>query len=161
MSHDLLRLVLQLHPHAQRRPRATRIGNHVRVYDDPSSSRWKKAAAAELQAQMGRRKPLTGLLSVLVVCGFPCPAKDRRKGSPKPVRWADVRQDADNLAKSLLDAANGVIYEDDRQVVELVVHKVFERQGHDARVRMFVAPAVSPWAPRFSLLPDEVVAALE
>ena len=36
-------------------------------------------------------------------------------------------QDLDNLAKSCLDALNGIAFEDDRQVIELVARKASER----------------------------------
>ena len=35
------------------------------------------------------------------------------------------KPDADNIAKIIMDALNGVAYEDDRQVVELIVRKFF------------------------------------
>lgn len=35
-------------------------------------------------------------------------------------------QDIDNLAKSCLDALNGIAFSDDRQVVELIVRKQVE-----------------------------------
>ena len=38
-----------------------------------------------------------------------------------------ANQDIDNLAKSCLDALNGIAFEDDRQVVELVARKASGR----------------------------------
>ena len=46
------------------------------------------------------------------------------------------RMDADNVAKIILDGANKMIYDDDRQVKELNV-KIFENQG-DERVEFEV-----------------------
>jgi len=57
-------------------------------------------------------------------------------GRPKlacPVRiellfgGVQANQDIDNLAKSCLDALNGIAFEDDRQVVELVARKASNR----------------------------------
>ena len=42
---------------------------------------------------------------------------------------ASNRSDVDNLAKLVLDSLNGVLYEDDRQVVELRAVKVMDREG--------------------------------
>jgi crossover junction endodeoxyribonuclease RusA len=59
-----------------------------------------------------------------------------RHGGPKlscPVRvelffgGVQSNQDIDNLAKSCLDALNGIAFEDDRQVVELVARKASNR----------------------------------
>src|SRR5262249_36244715 len=47
------------------------------------------------------------------------------------VRFYGSRGDADNLLKSLLDALNGVAYEDDRQVVEF--HVRVYRDARDPR----------------------------
>ncbi|WP_369294041.1 RusA family crossover junction endodeoxyribonuclease [Tepidiforma sp.] len=41
-------------------------------------------------------------------------------------------QDIDNLAKSCLDALNGIAFEDDRQVVELVARKASGRTPRTA-----------------------------
>jgi len=42
---------------------------------------------------------------------------------------ASVRSDVDNLAKLVLDSLNGVLYDDDRQVVELRAMKVMDSEG--------------------------------
>jgi len=46
--------------------------------------------------------------------------------------------DADNLAKSVLDALNGIAYRDDRQVVEL--HVFVERDEIPARTEIVITP---------------------
>ena len=40
-----------------------------------------------------------------------------------------IRPDIDNLAKFVLDALNGLLYTDDRQVVKLLVYKLLDNQG--------------------------------
>ena len=42
----------------------------------------------------------------------------------------NTRQDVDNLAKFVLDALNGVLYDDDRQIVSLSVLKVMDYEGY-------------------------------
>jgi Holliday junction resolvase RusA-like endonuclease len=37
------------------------------------------------------------------------------------------RQDLDNLSKAILDALNGVVWEDDKQVIDLHLRKVYDR----------------------------------
>ena len=42
-------------------------------------------------------------------------------GEIKPV----VKPDVDNVAKSILDALNGIIYLDDKQIIELDIKKIY------------------------------------
>jgi len=50
--------------------------------------------------------------------------------------------DADNLAKSILDGLNGIAYEDDDQVVELLVRKHRVNKKTDERVEIEIREAV-------------------
>ena len=42
-------------------------------------------------------------------------------GEIKPV----VKPDVDNVAKSILDALNGIVYLDDKQIIELDIKKIY------------------------------------
>ena len=42
-------------------------------------------------------------------------------GEIKPI----VKPDVDNVAKSILDALNGIIYLDDKQIIELNIKKIY------------------------------------
>lgn len=46
------------------------------------------------------------------------------------------RMDVDNVAKSVLDGLNGVAYEDDNQVVELLVRKHKVTRKEEERVEI-------------------------
>lgn len=46
-----------------------------------------------------------------------------------------VKPDCDNLAKSILDSLNGLAYQDDKQVVELIVKKYYAENA-EVRVRL-------------------------
>lgn len=37
------------------------------------------------------------------------------------------KPDIDNIGKAILDALNGIAYEDDNQIAELVVHKTYDK----------------------------------
>lgn len=47
----------------------------------------------------------------------------RPRSAPKRRAYPNVRPDADKLARAILDAGTGVLYEDDAQVVALTVRK--------------------------------------
>ena len=55
------------------------------------------------------------------------PAFSSAGGRPMPA--AAIRSDVDNLAKFVMDSLNGVLYVDDRQVVNLNVMKVLDSEG--------------------------------
>lgn len=46
------------------------------------------------------------------------------------------RLDADNIAKSILDGLNGIAYEDDDQVIELLVRKHKVTRKEEERVEI-------------------------
>ena len=45
---------------------------------------------------------------------------------PKKKLWRCAKPDLDNLAKSVFDAANGLLFEDDKQIVSLQVSKMYD-----------------------------------
>ena len=97
-------LTIPGNPLPKKRPRFVR----GRVYSP--SSKEEKRVAQHLSAQMGVRKPLTGRLSVTMTFY----RKDRR------------RVDLDNLEKLAADSANGVLWEDDSQIVEMISRKDYD-----------------------------------
>lgn len=52
--------------------------------------------------------------------------------------WRDNGPDVDNVAKAVLDACNGILWDDDRQVVCLTVKKFYGRVGESAHTRILV-----------------------
>lgn len=52
------------------------------------------------------------------------------------------RLDADNIAKSILDGLNGIAYEDDDQVVELMIRKHKVTRKEEERVEIAIKEAV-------------------
>ena len=72
----------------------------------------------------GHEKPFEGALraTIRVFYQYPSSWSCKRKLS---TLWKVSRPDADNLAKIVLDALNGIAFADDAQVVELIVQKQF------------------------------------
>ncbi|PKR79411.1 RusA family crossover junction endodeoxyribonuclease [Halalkalibacillus sediminis] len=112
-------------PVAQGRPRATTINGHTRVYDPVKSRDYKHYI--KLSATQHRPKELlNGPLAVEIDIYRPIP-----KSMPKYKRaWiqnGDLRPvtkpDVDNYVKGIKDGLSNVIWEDDRQIVDLQVRK--------------------------------------
>ena len=106
-------------PVAQPRHRATKMGGKVRMYlpkDHPVQD-WKKRIA-ELALLVHNKDPLIGPLSLELNFIFTRPKTVKRKG------WKDTKPDLDNVVKACMDAlTNANIWEDDKQVCELVARK--------------------------------------
>ena len=140
-------------PHAQARGRAVRVGAHVRVVDPSESRSWKGSAQVHLLAARdaaGHAEPLTGPLSVRILAVFACPRSDYRKTAPRTRRLYTGRKDADNIAKAVMDAGNGTVWLDDRQVALLEVRAIVGAQGEAPCVVVRIDPMADaqpePWA---------------
>lgn len=86
-----------------------------------------KATVRMAAAKRYAGPPLDGPLAVRLVCVFASKRKARVYKATKP--------DCDNLAKSTLDALNGLLFKDDGQVVRLTVekwHAAADEQPHVA-----------------------------
>lgn len=127
------------------RPRATarRVGNQViaSVYTDAKTKRYEASVRSVAQKAMAGRAPLEGALSVSLRFRLAVP-----KSAPKYQRAAYLSGeqaylgafDVDNLAKSILDGCNAVVWGDDRQITRLFVTKIAaEIPGVDVRVEAF------------------------
>ena len=74
---------------------------------------------------MARTKPLDGPLSVVVEALFPIPESWSRRQFDRAVAGAVLptgRPDVDNILK-MLDALNGVVWNDDKQIVTASIRK--------------------------------------
>lgn len=122
-----MKLVFEIEPVEQARPRATRIGRGIRLYDPKKVSVYKKQLAMMCKFQY-KQAPLTGPLMVELNFFRHIQSSISKKeralrlsGSRRPV----VKPDTDNYIKSTLDGLNGLLWEDDNQIVDLVAHKYY------------------------------------
>ena len=122
-----MKLIFEIEPVEQARPRATRMGRGIRLYDLKKVSVYKKQLAMMCKFQY-KQAPLTGPL--MVELNFfrhiqsSISKKERElrlSGSHRPV----VKPDTDNYIKSTLDGLNGLLWEDDNQIVDLIAHKYY------------------------------------
>ena len=117
-------------PVPQPRPRVSTQGGFGRAYvpkSHPVHGYRAAIAAAARQAGAGVHGDPVEVVIDLVWCR---PKSHLRKGGLAPNAPASPRPDLDNCAKAVLDALNGVAWEDDAQVRRLVVEKSY---GTEAR----------------------------
>lgn len=119
------------------RPRFTRTGHTF----TPAKTRQYEAlvTARAREAMIGKRKiekPSAVRVDILAI--FPVPSswsKKRRTAALLGVDHHISKPDLDNVAKAALDGINGVVFEDDSQVVELRARKAY---GTEPEVKVFI-----------------------
>ena len=103
-------------PQPKGRPRFTRTGI---AYTPPATRDYEETLRERLRE--GFPEPLVGPVWLRLTFVFPLPksalAKDKRKVAAGGFVRKATRPDLDNLGKAILDAANGIVYLDDAQVV--------------------------------------------
>lgn len=113
-------------PVAKGRPRMTRTG----IAYTPAKTMNYETLIKELFI-ISKQEMLTGELKAEITACFTIPKSasikkrlDMIGGSIRPVK----RPDLDNVAKAVLDALNGLAYQDDSQIVSLTVSKFYDLQ---------------------------------
>ena len=122
-------------PKAQPRPRAFSRNGRAAVYDPGTAEGWKGAVAVAAKELEGLA--LQNALSVTLTFFMPRPKYHFKSNgivkASSPVFMHDIKPDADNLAKAVLDALTAVrVWKDDDQVCELIVRKYWEQPGTHA-----------------------------
>ena len=118
---------------AQGRPRAVRMGAGVRMYDPPKSKAYKQMVSAKVRSYMKTNgiQTITEPLAVHLNFYF-TPPKSYSKKKLKLIEEGKLHYtklpDADNLAKSVLDSCNKILFKDDSQIVELNIRKEYGKE---------------------------------
>jgi Holliday junction resolvase RusA-like endonuclease len=130
---------------SKRAMRSASTGRVIVLEDCKRTPAWRQAvAAAALVERRGRRWPLRGALSVLVVFRMPRPKGHYlRSGdlSPRAPGAHIVRPDATKLWRSTEDALTGIVWADDALICYQGVHKRYVEPGElpGARIRIYEA----------------------
>ena len=118
------------------RPRSTIINNHIRVYETSKSKKHKeqismayRIAAGSLHPSLPQLKEGTGYKVRIIICKLPPKSFSKKKteaalaGKIQPT----VKPDVDNVAKTILDALNGVAWRDDSEITSLIIMKTYAK----------------------------------
>lgn len=108
-----------------------RLGKTKQHYTPTKTRNFK--TLVRLAAQAAGVRPIPGPVLVVVVAYWTWPTSQQRKRETRPEEWRDTGPDADNVAKGVLDALNGLAYADDRQTALLVSAKRRAAQGAPSR----------------------------
>jgi Holliday junction resolvase RusA-like endonuclease len=120
----MIQFSVKIEPRGKGRPRATVRGNHASVYTDGATRKYEAAVRACAERSMAGAEPLQGPIEVALRFRIAIPpsySKKRRAAILAGHEPFFGRFDSDNLAKAWLDACNGVVFADDKQVTDLIV----------------------------------------
>jgi Holliday junction resolvase RusA-like endonuclease len=113
----------------KQRPRATRQG---RVYT-PAQTKNAEAFIRLLATQaMKGGEPLDGPIEATFMVSVEIPksfSKQKHKDALEGRLYPTSKPDLDNIVKLLADALNGIVYKDDKQIVDMFVNKVYSEHA--------------------------------
>ena len=120
-------------PQGKGRPRFSTRGGFVKTYTPEKTASYENfVKVCYLNKYKGKK--LDGEIIAEIIAYFSIPkslSKKKRseaiEGKIKPTK----KPDTDNIAKTILDSLNGIAFEDDKQVVALLVKKLY---GEEAKV---------------------------
>ena len=130
-----IKFTFNITPQTQLRPRASRRGRAIVVYDPPKVKNFKRRLHAMAQ-EAYQGEPLNGPLEVNFWFYRPLQKslskseKDRRLAGVEP---PTVKPDLSNYLKASEDALNGVLWEDDRLIV---IERCFKRYSETPRIEV-------------------------
>lgn len=116
-------------PVGKGRPRFSRQGKYVRTYTPDKTASYENLIKTEYRRQCHDYMFDSDVaLDVRIKAYFEIPQSKPKKAKSamlfhllRPMKKPDV----DNIVKCVLDAGNGIIYHDDKQVVDLQVRKFY------------------------------------
>lgn len=130
-----MRFEFDIEPVEQARPRATRMGKGIRLYDPKKVSIFKRQLGMLARQQMLDRglEPYDGPLEVCMEFYRPVQASISRKERSRRLSGAHrptVKPDLDNYIKSTSDALNGILWVDDNLIISLEAKKFYAERPH-------------------------------
>ena len=116
------------HVQPKERPRATRTGH---TYTPRRTREYEEAVRAAYMEQHGQTM-LTGPLAAEITVYMAIPVSATKKAREAMMAGKILptkRPDIDNCAKGILDALNGLAFEDDKQIAGLLIRKRYDDGG--------------------------------
>ena len=115
-------------PHGKGRPKFARRGNFVQTYTDKKTTSYEDLVRFHANIAMVDLAPLESAVAVYIYIKLAVPksySKKRSEACLSGLERPTKKPDWDNVAKSICDAMNGIVYIDDTQIVDAHVTKVY------------------------------------
>ena len=126
-------------PHGKGRPRFRRFGNFVSTYTDAKTKTYETLVKEAAKQAMGSSPPIEGPVRFDCLIKLPVPksySKKRSEACLSGSEWPTKKPDWDNVAKSVADAMNDIVFVDDTQIV---IARIVKRYSADAGVDVRVS----------------------
>ena len=120
-------------PQGKARHRVVKTQTGIRAYTPARTVNYERAVAILARQAMKGRELIGGPVSVAVEIGFKIPDSwsDAKKiKALKGLLLPTKKPDIDNIQKVLFDSLNGIVWEDDTQVVSVTASKRYVTDPH-------------------------------
>ena len=119
-------------PIGKGRPKFARRGNFVSTYTPTKTRDYETLIAEAAQKAMGSSEPLKTPVAAYIYITVPIPASYSKKRSEACLSGLErpcKKPDCDNVVKAFFDAMNGIVYQDDSQIVSIHATKRYGTVG--------------------------------
>ncbi len=125
-----MKLVLNIEPKPQSRPRFARRGNFTTTYEDKDMKSWRNNCRLLIANQYAGKSMLEGALKARLRFYIKPPqyiskVKKNQQALLDEVMPVDKKPDIDNYEKALYDSMSGIVFKDDGQVAMHDVGKFY------------------------------------
>jgi Holliday junction resolvase RusA-like endonuclease len=113
-------------PVGKGRPKFARRGNFMTAYTPEKTASYENLVKVKAQEAMQERALVEGAVSVEIKLHVMIPeswSKKKQQAAISHHVLPTSKPDADNVIKGIFDALNGIVWRDDKQVVDLTVVK--------------------------------------
>lgn len=115
-------------PFGKQRPRVINRRGFVHTYTPKETANYEKLVKKSYLKHSGGRK-LYGPISAKIEGIFPIPKSISKKQKEKMIsKYHTKKPDSDNIGKSILDGLNGTAYDDDSQICDLNIRKIYGKE---------------------------------
>lgn len=115
-------------PRGKGRPKFARAGNYVKTYTPETTASYENLVKLSYQQQCKERFSDDAQLEAYIYASYSIPKSASKKTRTLMLQHKTrptKKPDADNVAKIICDALNGLAYRDDSQIVTLEVRKQY------------------------------------
>lgn len=123
-------------PCGKGRPKFARRGEYVTTYTPEKTVNYESLVKF-VWVQSGGEK-LHGAIGASFVSHFPIPkSESKKKRAEMDGEWYTKKPDCDNIEKIILDALNGIAYDDDSQVAKQSSEKIYDAEETMVEVTLY------------------------
>jgi Holliday junction resolvase RusA-like endonuclease len=114
-------------PVGKGRPKFARRGAFVSAYTPQKTASYESLVKLVASQAMRGHDLLSGPLIAIIIARNTPPASwsKKKKAAALEGGFIAVKPDLDNLAKAILDACNGIVFQDDAQIAVLLAAKAY------------------------------------